>query len=355
MRHAEVMKNETRHTDISPPPTGVDSDEWIYEILDGIVGLMAVPVAWRSGLFDLVAESPMDEDEIRRALDLKERPAAALLAVCCALGALEKSSRGFQLTPQAARFLWSGSPSYLGDLLETYFENPQNWTLAQVQESLLSDQPHGIRGEEWTRRLESDPAWALRFTQGMHAHSLLPAKAWPGRVDLSANRVLLDVAGGSGIHSLEALRRWPELRAVVLESPAVCRCSGHFLKDAGVAARRLRFHAADMWSDPWPEADLHFFSDVFHDWSPEECATLAARSFAALPSQGRILVHEMLFNDQKTGPKAVAFSSLSMVLWTQGRQYSGAELAKILTGAGFDRVQRHPTFGCWSLVTARKP
>lgn len=45
---------------------------------------------------------------------------------------------------------------------------------------------------------------------------------------------------------------------------------------------------------PPPRFDAHFFSNVWHDWNEEQCANLAARSFKALPSGGRILLHEML-------------------------------------------------------------
>ena len=47
-------------------------------------------------------------------------------------------------------------------------------------------------------------------------------------------------------------------------------------------------------------ADLHFYSYIFHDWPPDKCTFLARESFDALPS-GRIIVHEVLYDNQKTG------------------------------------------------------
>jgi hypothetical protein len=44
-----------------------------------------------------------------------------------------------------------------------------------------------------------------------------------------------------------------------------------------------------------------------------------------------------------------------MLLWTEGKQYSGSELAAMLVEAGFTDVEVKPTFGYWGIVTGRKP
>jgi len=91
----------------------------------------------------------------------------------------------------------------------------------------------------------------------MHSLSLAPALAWPELLDLSDACLLLDLAGGSGAHSIGACLCWPELRATVLDLPFVCDVAEEF-----VAAQRLderiSMHRADMWNDPFPPADVHF-------------------------------------------------------------------------------------------------
>ena len=46
----------------------------------------------------------------------------------------------------------------------------------------------------------------------------------------------------------------------------------------------------------------HFYSNIFHDWPPEKCSFLTRKSFDALPPGGRLVVHEMLYDDDKKGP-----------------------------------------------------
>jgi hypothetical protein len=94
---------------------------------------------------------------------------------------------------------------------------------------------------------------------------------------------------------------------------------------------------------------------IFHDWPPDRCRFLATKSFQSLPGDGRIIVHEMLFNDDRTGPFPVAALNVDMLVAMPGQQYSGKEILAMLTDAGFREVEVKPTFGYWSIVTGCKP
>src|SRR5262249_36786907 len=100
---------------------------------------------------------------------------------------------------------------------------------------------------------------------------------------------------------------------------------------------------------------VHFYSFIYHDWTPEKCRFLTEKSFATLPSGGHIMIHEMLYNDEKTGPFPIAAFSMIMLGWTEGEQYSGAELSTMLCDAGFSNIQQTPTSGYWSIVHGQKP
>jgi hypothetical protein len=61
-----------------------------------------------------------------------------------------------------------------------------------------------------------------------------------------------------------------------------------------------------MWQDAFPAADLHFYSNIFDDWPSEKGRFLSEKSFNSLPVGSRIVLHEVLYNDEKTGPFAAA-------------------------------------------------
>ena len=111
-----------------------------------------------------------------------------------------------------------------------------------------------------------------------------------------------------------------------------------------------------MWEDPFPPADLHFYSQIYHNWPPERCQFLTRKSFDSLEPGGLLIIHEMLYNDRKTGPFSTAAMNINMLLqYAAARQYSGQELSTMLTDAGFADIQVMPTFGYYSIVVGRKP
>jgi len=73
-----------------------------------------------------------------------------------------------------------------------------------------------------------------------------------------------------------------------------------------------------------------------------------------LPPGGRIVLHEVLYCGDKSGPLAAAGFSLMMIGWTEGEQYTADELDALLREAGPASVEALPSFGHYSLVTGAK-
>ena len=135
----------------------------------------------------------------------------------------------------------------------------------------------------------------------------------------------------------------------------MCQVAQKYIRDAGMEDR-VDTLAVDMFREPWPRGyDALFFSNVFHDWDFETCAWLAQQTYDALPGGGRILLHEMLLDDDGDGPVTAASFSMLMLLGTQGQQFTLPELKGLLEHAGFTGIDARHTYGYYSLVTATKP
>jgi ubiquinone/menaquinone biosynthesis C-methylase UbiE len=223
-----------------------------------------------------------------------------------------------------------------------------------MKQAILTNSSQVYGGEAVFKSHEEQIARARAFTYGMHGHSMGAAQAWPEVIDLSRHTLMLDIGGGSGAHAIGAVQRWPQLHATVYDLPSVCQIAEEFATQYGVQDR-VTAYSGDMWHDSFPPADLHFYADIYHDWPPEKGHVLTQKSFESLPPGGRIIIHEMLYNDQKTGPFTAAAYSDAMLLWTEGQQYSGNEIASMLKEAGFTDIEIQPTFGYWSILMGRKP
>lgn len=355
----------------SPPAPSVraqaellPSDDAVYSVLDGALVPLAVRLARRLGLFQALASGVRTVAALGAALGLAERPVEALASACAVLGLLRRSGpRGslLELAPAARAYFLPGGEWSMVPLFELIEEQEgkggsafDEGVAGDLRRAIESDRsPFEQEGASLWERMRTDAGLARRFSAAMAVHSRPAASVWPHRIDLSGARHLLDVAGGTGVHALAALAAYPRLRATVLDLPLVARLAEEAARAA--SEPRLRAAAGDLWHDPWPEADAHFFSDVFHDWSPARCAELAARSFAALPEGGLCLLHEMLLDDDRSGPFPVVAGGLSLLLWCEGRPYNAEDLREMLSEAGFVDLRVERTLGCWGVVSGRKP
>jgi cyclopropane fatty-acyl-phospholipid synthase-like methyltransferase len=305
------------------------------------------------GLFALLERGPLTRDEAAKALGLSPRSAEALLGVMTALGLLEQRDGRFLNAEVARNFLVPSSPYYWGGMIHFVRDLVLNRTT--VKDVLVKDRPKdGSMDAFWeTHELKEEEARA--FTAAMHTRSLHLGVAVARRLDFRGVRRFLDVAGGSGCFSIALARQHPHVRCTVLELPTVCTIAREYIDRFGVRDR-VDALEADMFRDAWPRGyDAVFFSNIYHDWDRTKCERLTRRSFEALPSGGRILIHEVLLDDTKDGPLVGVTDSLHMVFFTEGKQRTLGEFRELLEGAGFRDVAATPTYGYYSVVSAVKP
>ncbi len=145
------------------------------------------------------------------------------------------------------------------------------------------------------------------------------------------------------------------MQAIVLDVPPVCEVAQGIIERHGLQDR-IKTQVFDYWKDSLPSADLHFYSNSYQNWTLEKCRVLTQKSFESLKTGGRIIIHETLYNDDKTtGPFQAAAFNIVLLLATEGGLYSGQEFAEMLMEAGFTDIEVKPTFGYWSIVTGLKP
>jgi hypothetical protein len=84
-------------------------------------------------------------------------------------------------------------------------------------------------------------------------------------------------------------------------------------------------------------------SNILHDWDVPRCEQLVAKSVAALPAGGRLLIHDVFLNDDHSGPLYAALFSVALMVITEGRNYSGAEYRTWLRAAGLTPAEPIPT------------
>jgi protein-L-isoaspartate O-methyltransferase len=235
------------------------------------------------------------------------------------------------------------SPTYFGWYLDREIANEAVFSFRSVRDAFVNDAPltqHSDKG---------------MFIRAMHSMSMSAALSWPKALDLSAHQVMLDVGGGSGAHSIGATLHWPHLQVVVLDRDAeTLKIAREFIERYGVQ-ERVRTQMGDMLNDPFPPADLHLFSAIYHHWPSERGRALSAKSFASLQPGGRIIIHERPYDDARSGPLTVVAMTMLALMRGEGGRYSARDYAGMLSEAGFVDIEAKSTAGYWSIITGRKP
>jgi protein-L-isoaspartate O-methyltransferase len=317
-------------------------DRPLWDLIAAARGYTALLIAHDLKLFPLLGERPRPLTDICQTLALAPHPVEALLITLEALGLVRSQNGHYGLTSLAEDALLESSPTYFGWYLDREIANESVFSFASMNEAVRTDSPLQQRGDR------------VMFARAMHSMSMGAALAWPQAIDLSGHRVLLDIGGGSGAHSIGAALRWPHLDVVLFDKdPEVLRTAEEFIARHSVQ-ERVRLHIGDMLNDPLPPADVHLFSAIYHHWPPERCHLLTDKSYGSLTSGGRIIIHERLFNDTRNGPFPVVALNLLALLRGEGGRYSARAYTEMLQQAGFTDIEVKPTVGYWSIVTGRK-
>ena len=275
--------------------------------------------------------------------------------MCQYSGLLKNNNGRYNLTMLAKEHLLKDSPFFIGDFIETRLANNANVdNFFEFKKSALYDRAQIYKGDDVFKTHELNTEVARKFTNLMHCKSLAISKIWPKYVDLSQNSMLLDIGGGSGVHSISAVAHNNSLQVTIFDIESVCEIAKEYINASGFQ-NNIKTQPGSIFDNSYPSADCHFYSDILHDWTKETGYEIIKKSYDALPSGGKIIILEKLFNSSKTGPMSTIAYNALMIKWTEGSQYSDVEITNLLERNKFLDVEIiELNYSEWSLIIAKK-
>ena len=154
-------------------------------------------------------------------------------------------------------------------------------------------------------------------------------------------RNFLDLGGASGTYTLAFLRAVPEACGTIFDLPIAIQEAKNRLAKEPDFAKRITLVEGDFYRDELPEGfDAVWVSAIIHQHDRSASRTLYAKARRALKPGGRLLVRDVFFGPDRTGPAAASLFSVNMMANTTGGMvYTAAEVCEDLTAAGFEEAR----------------
>ncbi len=226
----------------------------------------ALGAAIESGLLWMLADTPLEAEEVTRALSIPLRRCGYWLQCLEAAGILDETAQGYAPSaPARAAILERFSRESWAHLAQDERER-----VAGVQQlAPFLATPGSIwtaqglaRPADYVEKMRQDPARAREFTRMLfEVHQRMAAEI-AAALELSGAQQVLDLGGGSGVVSMALLRRYPELRATVVDLETVCAAGREIAEEEGFGGR-LTYFPADLLNGRFPGGnDLALLCDV---------------------------------------------------------------------------------------------
>jgi SAM-dependent methyltransferase len=316
----------------------------------GFMASQALFVALELDIFGYLSKGPQNLETLARESGVAPARLVALLSACVGLGLLDKVDDRYVNAPAAATYLVRSAPMYFGDYFRFQIARQIYPTLAHLEAALAGERVDfyaKIQGAEDARR----------FSLAQHSGSLGPAHVVAGLVDLAGCRTLLDVGGGSGAFSIALCRRHPELRATILDFSSVRPTAEEMVSQAQLSDR-IRFVEGDALTTPWPTGqDAVLMSYLLSAVASTRVDELLGRARTSLRPGARLLLHDFMLDDDRTGPPVAALWLLNAItIDPDVASLTPSWLSERVLAAGFTHVEVRPVItGITRLLQAQAP
>jgi acetylserotonin N-methyltransferase len=308
------------------------------------------------GVFEALHRGPADATTLAARLGAAADPLERLLDACAGMGLLSKNECAYANQPLAETYLCDHSPlSLTGYVLYSNEALFPMW--AHLEDAIREGSPRwtqtfGWHGSLFEHFFKTD-ARLRHFLRGMHGFGQLSSAPVAAAFDLSRFRRMADLGGATGHLAIAACERYPQLRAVAFDLPAVIPMARDYVS-ASEARDRIELIAGDFFADPLPEADLYSLGRILHDWPENRIRLLLQKIYEALPAKGALLIAEKLLDEDKSGPIPAQMQSLNMLICTEGKERTLTEYRALLRAAGFASVEGRCTGATLDAILATK-
>ena len=284
------------------------------------------------GIFSLLGSRELTAKDVSFELQTDEDTTERLLNSLTALGFTTKYRNHFKNTTDSIRYLDKSSPDYIGSLLHMNL-NWESWgKLTEVVRT----------GKSIYKNLyvERSDEFVEAYVESVHRSYNHEAEGVSKAITLSNVKRMMDLGCGSGMYSIEFMKRNQNMEVILFDYPKVINHTQRYLDQAKLATNNYKLQSGDIKSSEYESnLDLIYASFMFEEFTIWDNIGIMQKCFDSLNKGGRLIIHENFISNDRTSPVNSVLYSLNLKLHTEnGNSFSQNDYWIMLKEAGFQKV-----------------
>jgi hypothetical protein len=228
----------------------------VYQFLNIYISSSALNVALEKGIFWYLSTESRNEREIASFLNIPAHRCQALLKLLCKLGLLDKHDDKYLSSTVARQAILNaysvGTWAFFAKIAQDNYPLINNLSLNISHPDSLWNKQELPPPLDWFDQLKNNIEYARIFTYGLYELHLSFAKKFAQHFDMTGVNKMMDIGGGSGVMSLELLKRYNHLTANVIDIENVC-IHGREIAGKTLLDERITYTILDFFKDDLPK------------------------------------------------------------------------------------------------------
>ncbi len=286
--------------------------------------------------------SPKRIEELAKVTESKPELLDRVLKFLSSYG-LFNYDKGFYSLTELSKPLRDDDPHSIRDVLcmvdDTWWQ-----AFSQLDASLKTGKPafEIQHGDDFFSFLGKNAEKQQNFDRGMAQLSSYDEQAISNAFNFSIFSSFVDMGGGRGGLVNAITNQYPELKAILFDTPAViCQLDPKMFSN--VTLQEGNFFATI------PPADAYIFKGVLHDFNDEMMHQILKNCAQQMPQNATLFIAEQVMPDDNQ-PHPNKTMDIVMMVLLGGRQRTLTEWKKSIEPAGFTFKNSYPTHSLFTLM-----
>jgi ubiquinone/menaquinone biosynthesis C-methylase UbiE len=321
----------------------------LARLLSGYWYTQTIYVAAKLGLADFLKYGPKTAQELAQATGTSARAQYRLLRALASIGIFAEDQGQFALTP-LAECLLDPSTKAMATMRGDFQYRVWGELLYSVQTGRSAFEK--IYGKPIFDYFSEHPETGKLFDQAMTGVHGRETGAMLKAYDFTGITTVADIGGGNGSVIMAVLKKYPAMRGILFDLPAVLERAKTNIAAAGLEDR-CRVVAGNFFDAVPAGADAYLLRHIIHDWDDEKSLTILRNCHRAMGSGGKLLVVEGIVPPGNE-PSLSKFYDLAMMVLPGGMERTEDEYQQLFEAAGMRLGRIVPTRTWVSVIEGEK-